>query len=79
MSPTACNKSLNSEVGVWNRTRLVATDIGAFMTITRIEIAAGLSDKNPKRPYALQMAPGESPVFKEALVEVILRRSPVTT
>jgi hypothetical protein len=25
------------------------------------------------------MAPGESPVFKEALVEVILRRSPVTT
>lgn len=50
------------------------------MTIVRLDITAGLPERELTRPYVLQMVSGKTvPILKEALVELTLGQCPLTT
>jgi hypothetical protein len=59
-----------------DKQRFVTIDSGACVTITRLDIIAGLPKRKQSWPYVLQTASGETlPVSKEVLVALSLEQS----
>jgi predicted aspartyl protease len=53
----------------------VTIDTGAYATVARPDIVAGLPERELSQPYVLQTASGETiPVVQEAHVELIMGR-----
>jgi hypothetical protein len=65
------------ELRTEDKSRLVTTDTGVAVTITRPDVTEGLPEREMTQPYVPQMASVETfPVLKEEFVELALGRSP---
>jgi hypothetical protein len=53
-------------------------DAGAYVTVARLDIATGWSERQPNPGFMLQTVSGESlPILKEVLLTLILGRRPL--
>jgi predicted aspartyl protease len=67
--------SLTADVWIQEKPCRVTVDTGAYVTVVRPDIVAGLPERELSRPYVLQTAYGETiPVVKETHVELTLGR-----
>jgi hypothetical protein len=72
--------SMNTQVGIGDKSCLIHTDTEASVTIAIPDITTGLPERDLTTSYVLQMASGETlPISKEALITLTLGRRPLTT
>jgi hypothetical protein len=70
--------SLVTQGWVGDKPCRVTVDTGAYVTVARLDIATGWSERQPDPGFSLQTVSGESlPILKEVLLTLILVRCPL--